>query len=115
MTLIHTKESNFQSFFYELLGRGRMDMEHVSSIVKGLIDDIRTQGDAALMQHIAKFDRWTPSEGSDLRIDPAEMKRAYEALNPTLKASLHLAYDRIKVYHEKQLPKSWVAKRPERI
>lgn len=107
MTLIHTKESNFQSVFDELLGRGKMDMEHVSSIVKGLIDDIRTQGDAALMTHIAKFDRWTPSEGSDLRIDAAEMKRAYEALNPTLKASLHLAYDRIKVYHEKQLPKSW--------
>lgn len=107
MTLIHTKESNFQSVFDELLGRGKMDMEHVSSIVKGLIDDIRTQGDAALMAHIAKFDRWAPSEGSDLRIDAAEMRRAYEALNPTLKASLHLAYDRIKVYHEKQLPKSW--------
>lgn len=107
MTLIHTKESNFQSVFDELLGRGKMDMEHVSSIVKGLIDDIRTQGDAALMGHIAKFDRWTPSEGAELRIDPSEMKRAYEALNPTLKASLHLAYDRIKVYHEKQLPKSW--------
>jgi histidinol dehydrogenase len=84
-----------------------MDMEHVSSIVKGLIDEIRADDDAALMAHISKFDRWNPSCGEDLRIDTREMKRAYEALEPTLKASLHLAYDRIRSYHEKQLPKSW--------
>jgi histidinol dehydrogenase len=107
MTLIHTNELNFNTVFSELLGRGKMDMEHVSSIVKGLIDEIRSEDDAALMRHIAKFDRWSPSCGEDLRIDVAEMKRAYDTLEPTLKASLHLAYDRIRAYHEKQLPKSW--------
>ncbi|ADR33305.1 histidinol dehydrogenase [Sulfuricurvum kujiense DSM 16994] len=107
MTLINTNEPNFKSVFDELLGRGKMDMEHVSSIVKGLIDEIRSDGDSALMTHIAKFDRWSPSNGAELRIDAADMKRAYEALDPTLKASLHLAYDRIRTYHEKQLPKSW--------
>lgn len=107
MTLIHTSEPNFDTVFSELLGRGKMDMEHVSSIVKGLIDEIRSEDDRALMRHIAKFDRWNPSSGADLRIDAGEMKRAYEALEPTLKASLHLAYDRIRAYHEKQLPKSW--------
>lgn len=107
MTLIHTNDATFDSVFSELLGRGKMDMEHVSSIVKGLIDDIRTDGDNALIGHISKFDRWTPSSGAALRIDAAEMKRAYEALEPTLKSSLHLAYDRIRSYHEKQLPKSW--------
>ncbi len=107
MTLIHTNEPNFKSVFSELLGRGKMDMEHVSTIVKGLIDEIRSDDDAALMSHIAKFDRWTPASGAELRIDVADMKRAYEALEPTLKASLHLAYDRIRAYHEKQLPKSW--------
>lgn len=107
MTLIHTNEPNFDAVFSELLGRGKMDMEHVSSIVKGLIDEIRSEDDRALMRHIAKFDRWNPSSGADLRIDAGDMRRAYEALEPTLKASLHLAYDRIRIYHEKQLPKSW--------
>lgn len=107
MTLIHTNESNFDTVFSELLGRGKMDMEHVSTIVKGLIDEIRSEGDAALITHISKFDRWVPSAGTELRIDTKDMKRAYDALEPTLKASLHLAYDRIRVYHEKQLPKSW--------
>ncbi len=107
MTLIHTNEPNFKSVFSELLGRGKMDMEHVSTIVKGLIDEIRADDDDALIRHIEKFDRWSPTSGAQLRIDTADMKRAYDALEPTLKASLHLAYDRIRVYHEKQLPKSW--------
>jgi histidinol dehydrogenase len=107
MTLIHTNDTNFPKVFSELLGRGKMDMEHVSSIVKGLIDEIRTEDDAALLTHVAKFDRWNPSSGSELRIDTEDMKKAYEALDETLKAALHLAYDRIRVYHEKQLPKSW--------
>ncbi len=107
MTLIQTNEPHFKSVFAELLGRGKMDMEQVSLTVKGLIDDIRSEGDGALIRHIEKFDRWSPKEGCDLRIDPDAMKKAYDALEPTLKASLHMAYDRIRAYHEKQLPKSW--------
>ncbi len=36
------------------------------------------------------------------------MKKAYETLDESLKKSLHIAYERIKAYHEKQLPKSWI-------
>ncbi len=36
------------------------------------------------------------------------MKKAYETLDESLKKSLHIAYERIKTYHEKQLPKSWI-------
>ncbi len=107
MTIIHANDSTFPAVFEELLGRGKMDMEHVSSIVKTIIDEIRSDRDEALIRHISKFDRWTPQNGAELRIDSADMKKAYEALEPALKASLHLAYDRIRAYHEKQLPKSW--------
>lgn len=107
MTLIQTNQPNFKSVFNELLERGKMDMEHVSTIVKSLIDEIRADGDAALIRHIEKFDRWSPKSGSALKIDAEDMKKAYDALDSTLKASLHMAYDRIRSYHEKQLPKSW--------
>lgn len=107
MTIINANDSTFPAVFEELLGRGKMDMEHVSLIVKTIIDEIRTENDEALIRHIAKFDRWTPANGGELRIDTADMKKAYDALDETLKASLHLAYDRIRAYHEKQLPKSW--------
>jgi len=107
MVSIRTSDSNFQNVFDELLNRGKMDMEYVASIVKTIIDEIRLDKDTALMTHIAKFDRWTPRSGSELKINPDDMKTAYDELEPALKSALHLAYDRIRTYHEKQLPHSW--------
>lgn len=105
--IINSNDTAFGEVFQELLGRGKMDMEHVSSIVKGIIDEIRAEKNSALIRHISKFDRWNPENADELRIDPADMKKAYDALSPELKSALHLAYDRIRAYHEKQLPKSW--------
>ena len=107
MIFTKTTASDFDTLFQELLGRGKMDIEHVSSIVGGIIDEIKSDKNSALRAHISKFDNWTPQSDADLKIDTADMKNAYDALDSALKASLHLAYDRIKVYHEKQLPKSW--------
>ncbi len=107
MVKITTTDSRFEEVFAELLNRGKMDMEHVSSIVKTIIDEIRTDKDGALLAHIAKFDRWNPTSGCELKITTDDMKKAYDELDKTLKDALHLAYDRIRAYHEKQLPRSW--------
>lgn len=107
MLFINSSDNDFDLRFKELLGRGKMDMEHVGSIVKNIIDEIKSGGDGAIISHIIKFDRWSPKSGNDIKIAPELMKKAYEALDENLKKSLHLAYDRIRAYHEKQLPKSW--------
>ncbi len=107
MTILSTADAQFDAAFEELLGRGKMDMEQVSVIVNGIISEIKTEKNLALKRHIAKFDNWTPESDDDLKMNVADMKKAYDELDEKLKASLHLAYDRIKVYHEKQLPKSW--------
>ena len=107
MVKITTTDTRFEEVFAELLNRGKMDMEHVSSIVKTIIDEIRTDKDGALLAHIAKFDRWNPTSGCELKITTDDMKKAYDELDKTLKDALHLAYDRIRAYHEKQLPRSW--------
>jgi len=107
MIFTKTDSKEFKAQFEELLQRGKMDMAHVSGIVGGIIDDIKTNKNSALKEHIAKFDNWTPTSDTDLKIDTASMEKAYNELDATLKSALHLAYDRIKAYHEKQLPKSW--------
>jgi histidinol dehydrogenase len=107
MIFTSTLSQNFETQFDELLNRGKMDIAHVSTIVGGIIDEIKKDKNSALKAHIAKFDKWTPKDDSDLKIDVTLMKKAYEALNEDLKNSLHVAYDRIKIYHQKQKPKSW--------
>lgn len=62
---------------------------------------------AALKKHISKFDNWTPESDEDLMISVESMEKAYNNIDEKLKKALHLSYDRIKVYHEKQKPKSW--------
>ena len=107
MIFTTTSSSDFNVAFEELLGRGKMDMAHVSSIVGNIIDEIKADKNLALKQHISKFDNWTPESDADLKISTESMESAYAELEPKLKSALHLAYDRIKVYHEKQKPKSW--------
>ena len=107
MIFTNTNNADFTHEFDELLQRGKMDIAHVSAIVGNIIREIQTDKNKALKEHIAKFDNWTPSSDADLKISTESMAKAYEVLEPKLKNALHLAYDRIKVYHEKQKPKSW--------
>ncbi len=108
MKIVNTQDKNFKEEFDHILHRSEMDIESVTPIVQNIIDEIKNEGDRALFRHIARFDRWEPKSSEDLRIDPALMRRAYEDLDQPLKKALHLAYERIKAYHEKQMPKSWV-------
>ncbi|WP_457744341.1 histidinol dehydrogenase [Sulfurimonas sp.] len=107
MIFVKSTDNDFNEKFDELLSRGKMDIAHVSGIVGKIIDEIKNDGNNALKEHISKFDNWTPSSDEDLKISTASMSKAYDNLDEKLKSSLHLAYDRIKVYHEKQKPKSW--------
>jgi histidinol dehydrogenase len=108
MKIININDANFQEEFTEILGRGKVDIKNVSGIVNGIIEDITTNGDKAVMEHIAKFDNWIPTSKDDLFINTSDMEKAYNNIDNELRKSLHLAYDRIKIYHEKQMPKSWL-------
>lgn len=102
-----TTASDFKTIFDGLLLRGTMDIEQVSTIVGGIIKEIQAEKNSALKRHVARFDQWEPMDDAALKIAPEAMAQAYDALDPSLRASLHLAHERIRTYHEKQVPKSW--------
>ena len=108
MLILHTQSANFKEEFAKILNRSDLDIEQVTPIVSNIINEIKAKGDAAIFEHIAKFDRWQPKTSKDLLVDPSLMQKAYESLDEKLKAALHLAHDRIKAYHQKQMPKSWL-------
>ncbi|MGM0623058.1 MAG: histidinol dehydrogenase [Campylobacterota bacterium] len=108
MQIINTKDKDFTQNFNSLLSRGKMDIDGVSDIVSGIIKEIKQDGDTALMKHIQKFDRWSPQVEDELVIDANAMQKAYERIDAQTKEALHLSYERIKSYHEKLMPKSWL-------
>ena len=110
MKVFYSSDESFEANFDELLQRGKMDIEGVTSIVSGLLKEIQTEGNAAVKSHIAKFDRWEPESDAALLVSTEEMAKAYDAINPELRDALHLAYDRIESYHQKLMPKTWMDK-----
>ena len=108
MKIIESCASNFDKEFKALLARGKMDIAKVTGIVGGIIDEIQTEGNGALKRHIEKFDKWEVKSDDALKIDTDMMEKAYQNIDTTLKEALHLAYERIKSYHDKQMPKSWL-------
>lgn len=112
MIFTNSKSDNFKAEFDELLSRGKMDIASVSTIVGNIIGEIKSEKNEALKRHIAKFDKWTPKSDEDLKISTESMSRAYANIDEKLKNALHLAYDRIKIYHEKQKPRSWFDDEP---
>ncbi len=106
MKILYSNQEGFSEAFEALLGRGKMDIERVTTIVSDIIGAVKEEGDRAVVRDIERFDKWEVKE--HFRIDGDEMKQAYEALDDALRSALQLAYDRIRAYHEKQLPKSWI-------
>ena len=107
MKIFSINDDNFQENFDELLNRGKMDMQNVTKIVENIINDIKLDGNSAIIESIKKFDNWQPKSDDDLLIDQDDMKNAYDKLDSKLKSALHLAYNRIKSFHQKQMPRSW--------
>lgn len=107
MRFILTSDEKFKDFFEGLKKRSDMDMSAVTPVVSQILQDVKNRGDEALFEQIAKFDSWAPDQDS-LKIDLGEMRKAYEGLDNSLRNSLHTAFDRIKNYHGKNVPQTWM-------
>ncbi len=108
MKIISSVDADFSEKFELLLGRGKMDIKSVEGVVGDILQEIKLDKNRALKKHIEKFDNWVVEKDCELQIDIEDMEKAYNSIDTKLKEALHLAYDRIFAFHQKQLPKSWL-------
>ncbi len=97
------READFEPRFTELLAAKREVSEDVDAVVRAILADIRTKGDAALLDYTARFDR-LPLTAEKLRVGEAEFAAAALAVEDKTLAALTLARDRIRSHHERQKP-----------
>lgn len=104
MTLrLSTRDKDFAQAFDKLVrGRRESDVE-VSRDVAAIIADVKARGDAALADYTARFDDHS-LDGNGWSIGKDACAAAYAALSDDLRAALDLAANRIRAYHEAQLP-----------
>lgn len=100
---LNASAPDFDARFAALLGAKREEAVDVDDTVAAIIADIRTRGDAALIELTARFDRLelTPET---LAFTPAEIEAHCAAVPLAERAALELAAARIRAYHECQRP-----------
>jgi histidinol dehydrogenase len=74
--------------------------DDVAVAVRGIVDDVRARGDAALRELTTRFDGW--SDGA-FRIPRAALTEALQDSEPTFRDALAFAAGRIRAYHERQV------------
>jgi histidinol dehydrogenase len=100
---LDSADTDFEARFQDLLGGKRESSQDVSDTVAGIIADVRTRGDVALVELTNRFDR-THFTAADLRIPQHEIDAAAARVSDEVRAALQTAHDRIKAHHEKQKP-----------
>ena len=105
---LDASEADFEARFTALLGAKREDSPDVDQAGAAIIADVRSRGDAALVELTAKFDRLQLDVGS-LRFSDAEIDALVAQVPAHERAALELAAERIRAYHLRQLPEdaSW--------
>jgi histidinol dehydrogenase len=88
-------DPDFEARFAAFLATKREVSDDVDAVVRDIIARIRAEGDAALIDYTARFDR----------ISEAEIDAAMRAVDPDTLAALKLAHERIASHHARQMPK----------
>lgn len=100
---LNAQDPEFETQFQQLLSAKREDSPDVDDTVAGIIADVRARGDAAVLELTAKFDRMDIM-ADQLRFGPAEIDAEIVKVSNADRAALELAADRIRAYHERQMP-----------
>lgn len=104
MRLLRSADANFAGDFAAIVDNRRESDSDVAGDVTKILQDVKRRGDAALADYTARFDRFELRQDGDWRIAPDDCAAAYAALAPDLRDALNLAAQRIRAFHEAQLP-----------
>ena len=79
----------------------------VEQTVSGILADVRSRGDAALLEYTARFDRLQLASAAELEIPRERIDTALAAIPAAQREALEQAAARVRSYHEHQRQDSW--------
>lgn len=107
---LDTRQSDFEAQFQRVLHWSAETDAEIEGRVAGILDDVRTRGDAAVLEYTKRFDGLDAPGMAALELGPAELRAALDAITPAQRAALEQAAARVRAYHERQLEacgRSW--------
>jgi len=107
ITRLDTRSSDFDAALRAMLNRAMLGNPRVNQIVSGILADVASRGDAAVLEYTQRFDRVAAESMADLTVSREQMQISLERLPPHQSKALRDAASRIRDYHERQKQSSW--------
>ncbi len=106
--ILKFSDSDFSDQFRRIEERAEAVPEGITETVKEIIAKVRGEGDAALFELTARFDRLELT-AETIEVSAAEIDAAWAAVDEKSLKALQLAHDRIARYHAKQKQETWLS------
>lgn len=102
MRRLNTTAAGFSAQFAALIDRDHADQIEIDNRVAEILADVRSRGDAAVLEHTRTLDRRPGVSFDTLEVEPQRMRRALDALAANDRAALEAAAKRIAAFAESQ-------------
>lgn len=109
---LDSAQPGFDARLSELLAFESAQDASVERAVTEILADVRTRGDAALLDCTRRFDGVEAGSVAELEIPAGELRTALGRLAKSAREALEAAAQRVRIYHEKQLGSSWSYRDP---
>jgi histidinol dehydrogenase len=107
---LSTAAADFEPAFQQLLHWSAETDREIEQRVLQILADVRTRGDAAVLEYTARFDGVQATSMSALELGRDELRAAFDQLPAAQRDALDAAAQRVRSYHERQLEatsRSW--------
>ena len=104
---LSTADVNFEAELKQLLAFETAQDDRIDQVVADILRDVKTRGDAAVLEYTQRFDRLQASRLSELELGKAELQAALDGLPEAQRQALQQAAERVRSYHAKQIQTSW--------
>ena len=107
LTRLDSTQPDFQARLARLLQFDDAADAAIEQTVAGILHDVKTRGDAAVLEYTERFDRLPATSLASLELNAAQLQAALAQLPADTREALEAAADRVRRYHEKQTQESW--------
>ena len=104
---LYSTDASFKAQLDELLAFEGAQDEKIDQTVASILADVKSRGDAAVIEYTNRFDRLSARSMAELELSRAELEAALAGLPQERRAALEAAASRVKRYHERQPLQGW--------
>ncbi|QFT56014.1 histidinol dehydrogenase [Microbulbifer sp. THAF38] len=104
---LNATDTNFDGQLKQLLAWEAVANERVEATVAEILQQVRTRGDAAVIEYTNRFDRRHLTQAEDFLLTPQVLGEALRRIGSEEREALEISARRVREYHEHQKQESW--------